>query len=130
MSAKKLKELGRMIKAKRERENLSLRDLENLIYVSSSSLSRFERGVGSPDFDTLAKLAEWLDVPVERFVADEEEKSGQVTNYIDKPLPEIIREFLMKDKNLTPSNAARLAAIFQVSYEQFIDKTIRERNVR
>src|SRR3982751_519928 len=59
-------ELGRAIKRRREELELSLRDVADLTDVSASTLSRIENGTGKPDADNIARLAAWLDMPIER----------------------------------------------------------------
>lgn len=45
---------------KRNQEGLSLRGLSEIIGVSFSSLARIERGEGSPDHNTQARILNWL----------------------------------------------------------------------
>ena len=59
-------ELGRAIKRHREELKMSLRDVADEIGVSASTLSRIENGTGKPDADNIARLASWLDMPIER----------------------------------------------------------------
>src|SRR5580765_8216534 len=59
-------ELGRAIRRRREELALSLRDVANETGVSASTLSRIENGTGKPDADNIARLASWLDMPIER----------------------------------------------------------------
>jgi transcriptional regulator with XRE-family HTH domain len=59
-------ELGRAIKRRREDLGLSLRDVADKTNVSASTLSRIENGTGKPDADNIARLASWLDMPVDR----------------------------------------------------------------
>ena len=59
-------ELGRAIKRRREELGLSLRDVADVTNVSASTLSRIENGTGKPDADNIARLTQWLDMPVDR----------------------------------------------------------------
>jgi len=59
-------ELGRAVKRRREELGLSLRDVASETSVSASTLSRIENGTGKPDADNIARLASWLDMPIER----------------------------------------------------------------
>jgi transcriptional regulator with XRE-family HTH domain len=61
-------ELGQAIKRRREELNLSLRDVGDLTDVSASTLSRIENGTGRPDADNIARLTQWLDIPVDRLM--------------------------------------------------------------
>src|SRR5215204_7564167 len=67
-------ELGRAIKRRREELSLSLRDVADVTNVSASTLSRIENGTGKPDADNIARLTNWLDMPVDRVMR----KSGNV----------------------------------------------------
>src|ERR1041384_5229735 len=59
-------ELGNAIRRRREQQRMSLRDLADETGVSASTLSRIENGTGKPDADNIARLAAWLDMPIER----------------------------------------------------------------
>ena len=59
-------ELGSAIRRRREQHGLSLRDVADETGVSASTLSRIENGTGKPDADNIARLAAWLDMPIER----------------------------------------------------------------
>jgi DNA polymerase V len=62
------KKFGKAVKAKREREGLSLRDLEGVVGVSPPTLSRIENGeISSPDIKHLLALCQWLRRPLESF---------------------------------------------------------------
>lgn len=109
--------LGTAIRKKRATENLSCRQLEELIGVSASTLSRIENFRGKPDAETVAKLCGWLNLPSDRVWNAAED--APVVYYPDESLPEIVTAHLEKDKNLTPEDAARLAEIFRSAYRQF-----------
>src|SRR5258708_12064444 len=59
-------ELGSAVRRRREQQGLSLRDVAEQTGVSASTLSRIENGTGKPDADNIARLASWLDMPIER----------------------------------------------------------------
>ena len=127
-------ELGRAIRRKREELGLSLRDVANDTYVSSSTLSRIENGTGKPDAENIARLTSWLDVPMERILArrqtnDEEAKA--VVYFPRESTPEIVEAHLRADRNLTSETAAALSELFRVAYTQFSrnepDKSSRKR---
>lgn len=63
-----LKELAACIKHKRQSEELSLREVEELTGVSYPTLSRIENGVTTPEVPTLKRLCQWLQLPYERFL--------------------------------------------------------------
>lgn len=114
-------ELGRAIKRRREELGLSLRDVADVTQVSASTLSRIENGTGKPDADNIARLTNWLDVPVDRMM----KKSGNVDSiepviyYPHEATPEIVEAHLRADKNLTPETAKALSELFRVAYKNF-----------
>ena len=112
-------ELGRAIKRRREELKLSLRDVGDLTEVSASTLSRIENGTGRPDADNIARLTQWLDMPVDRLMTRTAENIEPVIYYPHEKTPEIIEAHLRADKNLTPETAKALSELFRVAYQQF-----------
>jgi transcriptional regulator with XRE-family HTH domain len=113
-------ELGKYLKRTRISEHLSLRAVARETQVSASTLSRIENGSGVPDADTLARLARWLNIPLERIV----ETRGQdphepVVYYPHESTPDIVEAHLRADKNLNPETANALSELFRVAYKQF-----------
>ena len=125
-------ELGRAVKRRREELGLSLRDLADKTGVSASTLSRIENGTGKPDADNIARLTNWLDVPMERILGSRQADSAEgkpVVYYAREPTPEIVEAHLRADRNLTPETAAALSELFRVAYAQF-SKTPNEKAAR
>lgn len=112
-------ELGRAIKRRREELKLSLRDVGDLTEVSASTLSRIENGTGRPDADNIARLTQWLDIPVDRLMTHTSDNVEPVIYYPHEKTPEIIEAHLRADKNLTPETAKALSELFRVAYQQF-----------
>lgn len=112
-------ELGRAIKRRREEMKLSLRDVGDLTEVSASTLSRIENGTGRPDADNIARLTQWLDIPVDRLMTHTSDNIEPVIYYPHEKTPEIIEAHLRADKNLTPETAKALSELFRVAYQQF-----------
>lgn len=116
-------ELGRAIKRRREELNLSLRDVADVTNVSASTLSRIENGTGKPDADNIARLTNWLDMPIDRVMSrttnSRSTEVEPVIYYPHEPMPEIVEAHLRADKKLTPETARALAELFRVAYKQF-----------
>src|SRR5215471_2712596 len=96
-------ELGEYVKRKREEDKMSLRDVAKHINVSASTLSRIENGIGVPDSATLARLASWLGMPLERLMrgslietgdADSESYLEPVIYYPTESTPSIVEAHL------------------------------------
>lgn len=115
-------ELGRAIKRRREELEMSLRDVADATEVSASTLSRIENGTGKPDADNIARLTNWLDMPIDRVMnkhQDNNEAVDAVVYYPHEATPEIVEAHLRADKNLTPETAKALSELFRVAYTQF-----------
>src|SRR5258708_25620616 len=98
-------ELGRAIRRRRIELSLSLRDVADKTGVSASTLSRIENGTGKPDADNIARLAAWLDMPMERVLSGRHadgEATAAVIYYPHESTPEIVEAHLRADHNLTP----------------------------
>jgi len=126
-------ELGEYVKRKRQDEKLSLRQVAINISVSASTLSRIENGIGTPDSATLARLASWLGIPLERLmrgsllgergeIAPAEPYLEPVIYYPTESTPSIVEAHLRADRNLKPETAKALAELFRVAYAQFATK--------
>ena len=112
-------ELGRAIKRHREELKLSLRDVADQTGVSASTLSRIENGTGRPDADNIARLSQWLDMPVDRIMRHSEESVEPVVYYPHEATPEIVEAHLRADRKLSPETAEALSELFRVAYHQF-----------
>src|SRR5687767_6866057 len=125
-------ELGRAVRRKREELSASLRDVADVTGVSASTLSRIENGTGKPDADNIARLTNWLDVPMERIMGGrpaEDEDAKAVVYYPRESTPEIVEAHLRADRNLTSETASALSELFRVAYAQF-SRTEPERAAR
>jgi transcriptional regulator with XRE-family HTH domain len=115
-------ELGSAVRRRREAKGLSLRDLAVETGVSASTLSRIENGAGKPDADNIARLASWLDMPIERVMHHGIRGGGEpapVIYYPHESTPEVVEAHLRADRNLTPKTAKALSELFRVAYAQF-----------
>ena len=121
-------ELGIAIKRRREELGMSLRDVADVIDVSASTLSRIENGTGRPDADNIARITQWLDMPVDRLMKRQSAGSVQpVIYYPHESTPEIIEAHLRADKKLSPDTAKALSELFRVAYKQFSNKPGRKK---
>jgi transcriptional regulator with XRE-family HTH domain len=115
-------ELGRAIRRKREELNLSLRDVADKTGVSASTLSRIENGTGKPDADNIARLTDWLDVPMQRIMGARQQEGDDtqpVVYFPHESTPEIVEAHLRADRNLSEETAKALSELFRVAYSQF-----------
>src|SRR5438132_13681271 len=115
-------ELGDAMRRRREQQGMSLRDVAEETGVSASTLSRIENGTGKPDADNIARLAAWLDMPIERVMHHGNRSPSDpkpVVYYPHESTPEIIEAHLRADRQLTPETAKALSELFRVAYAQF-----------
>ena len=115
-------ELGSAVRRRRVQQGLSLRDVAEETGVSASTLSRIENGTGKPDADNIARLAAWLDMPIQRVMHGGHGSASDpkpVVYYPHESTPEIVEAHLRADRQLSPETAKALSELFRVAYAQF-----------
>lgn len=110
--------LAKGLKEKRRRFNLSLRDVQIATGVHRSTLCRIEHLQGIPDSDVICAVADYLGISVEH-VLNKDLKDAPVAYLPGAEIPDIVDAHLVRDKNLSPEDAAKLGEIFRVAYRQF-----------
>jgi transcriptional regulator with XRE-family HTH domain len=103
-----ISELGRLIREKRTRDELSIRQAAAQARVSFSTLSRVEAGA-QPDLATFTSLYAWLGVDPSQFFAP-------TTHRTQTPLDEAI-EHLITDPALSPEAAEQIALMVRTMYQ-------------
>jgi transcriptional regulator with XRE-family HTH domain len=96
-------------------ESANLREAAKAAGVSPATLSRVQRGGHTPDRDALAAIARWLQVPIDKLLAEPPP--------VDQTTPEMstvekIEVHLRADPNLSAKAAATLADVFRALYEE------------
>lgn len=104
-------ELGELIKARRSRDQLSLRKAAEQAEVSFNTLSRVERGQ-VPDLQTFHRIVSWLGIDPARFFGPRR------TEF--QPTPRIIADHLRHDPNLPPAAAEKIAALVKDLYSSLV----------
>ena len=113
-------ELGKAIRRRRDELKLSLRDVGTATQVSASTLSRIESGKGSPDAENIARITQWLDMPVDRVMKKHSGSDVEpVVYYPHESTPEIVSAHLRADPKLSAETADALSELFRVAYSQF-----------
>lgn len=113
-------QLANYIQWKMDEEDLSLRDVAREAKVSAPTLSRIlqkGRRTPRPDVDTLGRLIQWLNIPLEKII-DTSVRSQK----IDRPRAdtlELIQVHLRADKNLSAEAARAIADMVKAAYRQF-----------
>ena len=65
--------LSKKLKEYRSRHNLTQKELAARLFVSDKAISKWERGNGLPDIETLVRLADLLGTPVEELLKEKKE---------------------------------------------------------
>lgn len=111
-----------LIKAKKRKTGLGVRESAKEAKISAATFSRLERGMSAtlPDVATLEKLAAWLGVTLDNLLGDK--KGRTKTPSSDFSTPDLVAVHLRADKNLTPETAKALADMFNTLYEHATKK--------
>jgi transcriptional regulator with XRE-family HTH domain len=119
MKSNELARIGALIKAKRRETGLGLRAAATKCGVSSSTLSRLERGDASslPDADTLTKLAIWLKTTVAALLSEKQKTTAEP----ELTTPEVVEVHLRADKRLSTETATALGRAFKLLYDQLAE---------
>lgn len=110
-----IQELGAALRARRSEEDLSLKEVGEIINVSAATLSRIERG-HTPDTTVIGKLAEWLGVNV----TTAGEQASRIRT--DADLKNQIAVHLRANKRLSPEVANAIAQSFEAVMQHEIRK--------
>lgn len=70
-----MKKTGSLIAALRKEQNMTQKELADLLYLSDRTISKWERGAGAPDVSIWKELAEVLDVSVRDLLAGERKRN-------------------------------------------------------
>lgn len=109
-----ISELGRLIRERRAKDELSIRQAAAQAQISFSTLSRVEGGA-QPDLATFTSLSAWLGVNPAQFFSP-------TTRRTQTPLDEAI-EHLITDPALSPEAAEQIAAMVRTMYQALADQS-------
>ena len=117
--------LGRLVRRKRQKQELSLRELADQLELKIPTLSRIERGA-SKDVSsaTLVALSEWLGADWSE-LREQKPKSVVRSGKTVEETPDIVDVYLRADKNLNQATAQALSLLFRTAYENLL-KTYRK----
>lgn len=76
------KKLGLFIAAQRKNLQMTQSDLADKIYVTNKAVSRWERGIGFPDINTLEPLANALEITISELIQCEKKETNTEDNSI------------------------------------------------
>ncbi len=93
------KVVGKFIKELREEKGWSQEELANKIYVTRQAVSRWERGVGLPDYDLLLKICNVFNVTSNEIIAGER-RSKKNEEYINNITIDVLKKNSKKTKKI------------------------------
>jgi transcriptional regulator with XRE-family HTH domain len=108
-------ELARRVRAKREGDQLSLREAGEALGMSAATLSRVESGKHLPERDRLLRLADWAGMPLgaaARAARNRQVHGDQASTV------EAVELHLRADKNLDPEDAETLVQLVKIAYNR------------
>ncbi len=93
------KKIGKLIAHEREKSGLTQEQLASKLYVTRQAISRWERGVGIPDYELLSKLCEVFKITPNEIMAGERKKEKN-SKYVDNILIDILKDNTKKIKRI------------------------------
>lgn len=111
-----------LIKAKKRKSGVGVREAAREAKISAATFSRLERGLAAtlPDVATLEKLAKWLGTSLDDLLG--EKKFRSKAPVADISTPDLVEVHLRADKNLTPDTAKALSDMFKTLYQHAAKK--------
>jgi transcriptional regulator with XRE-family HTH domain len=101
--------------ARRSREDLSWRELAKRIDLSPSVFTRLSQG-RQPEFDSYARMINWLGVSMDDFVEREKPSDAEAEDTVER-----IASYLRADKALKPESARAIETIVRAAYEEMAE---------
>lgn len=80
------KALAKIVKKHRKLNNKSMSLLSNEIMLAKSLWSDLEKGIKDPQFTTLWRIAEALEIPLSVLIKEVEDKVKDSVNFIDEKI--------------------------------------------
>lgn len=94
--------VGQEIKAARKNANMTQRELAQKMGLSFQSIAQWENGLRNPKIETLKKIADALECPVDTFTADD------LSDMLGYEETDIDRSFAPAGKLIDPEQAAQV----------------------
>lgn len=88
-----LDKVGKFIAKNRNLQNLTQKELAELLDVNPKTVSKWERGVNAPDIAVLSDLAKHLNITIEELLA------GHKINRHKSKLKKFIHNSILKEEN-------------------------------
>ena len=92
MSPWRMADFGDNLTALRKARNLTQVELANMLDVQPRLLGRWERGQGKPQFDYIVKLADVLEVSIDRLVRGSDDPAADQFDIRNRKLKELCKQ--------------------------------------
>ena len=102
------------VRAKRETLGWSQDQLATTLGISKATLSRLLNSTLSPGLLCVIKLADWLDVPFDRFIERPRKAGAEQSDTVSS-----IEKLLLADSRLGVTSAAALARIVRIAHSEW-----------
>lgn len=83
-------ETGKFIRRKRKELKLSQIELGGMLYVEPQTISKWERGLGMPDYDNLSRLKEIFNCSLSDILEPDNNQEDEVTEQVETQKNEIV----------------------------------------
>ena len=129
------KVIGEHIKEYRKRNNISQREMAEMLFVSDKTVSRWELGNGLPDIELLPKIAEILGISIDKLVGSEDmvdvegndsaiELYKEEMERLEAQLQEKEREIEIRQKRIKKIVVIVAIAVFLISFVAILIATL------
>jgi transcriptional regulator with XRE-family HTH domain len=108
-----------LLRRKRERDNLTLKDVADRTGLKIPTISRVERGAAQDlESGTFLTLANWLDLEPKDLLEGEPLPLPPVAkSKVTHTTPDVVELYLRADKDLDKTTATALSTMFRTAYE-------------
>jgi transcriptional regulator with XRE-family HTH domain len=115
-----VRSLGMLVRKKRDRDGLTLRDVADQTGLKVPTISRVERG-DAQDLEggTLLTLCTWVGADPDNFKEDASLPAlpARRARVRHDNTPDVVELYLRADKNLNKKTASALSTLFRTAYE-------------
>lgn len=130
-----MKKIGDFIIEERKKKQLTQDELASMLYVTRQAVSKWERGVALPNYESLEKMCEIFDVTPNEILAGERKQKENI-DYVDNIMIDVLKDNRKRIKKIirfASSIILLLISIFLIyyfisTYNQFRIYTINGEN--
>lgn len=122
MTILKVEEFAKALLHERTSLNLTTYDVSVATDISTSTISRAERGIGVVDIENYVRLCKWMNVPITRFLDIPDMDIEQIDIGTAEPIAKVLRLIINRTEQLTDSQKWALIEIIDV----VINKVLKE----